>query len=173
MIASGFSRWATSVSCGPANAVFMYRQVIPSFDAATVASMKPRWLRHITAIVSPSPRPSSSQAFRALVHLVEGEPAELVDDRVVVRVARGVGGVPGRRRESPPLHGEQRAEGAVGALRSDQPSLAQRLHGVDALAQHRRRLADDSRLVRHRSLTLHTCLEPRERLLELALYQPR
>jgi hypothetical protein len=70
------------------------------------------------------------------------------------------------------LHGQQRTDRAVGALRLDQPGLAQRLHGVDALAQHRRRLAENPRrLIPHRSLTLHTCLQPLERLLELALYQ--
>jgi hypothetical protein len=45
MIAFGFSRSATSVSCGPENAVLRNSALAPSFEQATTASTKPRWLR--------------------------------------------------------------------------------------------------------------------------------
>jgi hypothetical protein len=35
----------------------------PSFEQATIASTKPRWLRHSSATLSPSPIPSSLQAW--------------------------------------------------------------------------------------------------------------
>ena len=53
----------TSVICGPANIVLRYSALAPSFEQATVASMKYRWLRHITATPSPSTIPASDSAW--------------------------------------------------------------------------------------------------------------
>ena len=63
MSALGFSRLATSVSWGPENAVLRNSTLAPSFEHATTASTKPRWLRHMTPTLSPASMPS---AFRAL-----------------------------------------------------------------------------------------------------------
>ncbi len=63
MSARGFSRFVTSVSCGPAKAVFRYTASAPSFDTATVASTKPRWLRHMIPTLSPSTTPSSESEW--------------------------------------------------------------------------------------------------------------
>ena len=63
MIARGFSRLTTSVSCGPAKAVLSSIASAPSLDSATIASTKPRWLRHITPTPSPSSTPASESAF--------------------------------------------------------------------------------------------------------------
>ena len=62
MIAFGFSRSATSVSCGPENDVFMNSAWAPSFEQATTDSTKPRWLRAMIATLSPSLTPSSASA---------------------------------------------------------------------------------------------------------------
>ena len=62
MSATGFSRLTTSVICGPAKTVLRYSAWAPSFEHATVASMKPRWLRHMIATPSPSPTPASESA---------------------------------------------------------------------------------------------------------------
>ena len=59
MTALGFSRLATSVSCGPENAVLRNRALAPSFEQASTASIQPRWLRHITATLSPASIPSA------------------------------------------------------------------------------------------------------------------
>ncbi len=56
---AGSSRRITSVICGPANAVFRYKALAPSFEHASVASMKPRWLRHMIATLSPSLMPAA------------------------------------------------------------------------------------------------------------------
>ena len=63
MIATGFSRFATSVSCGPDEGGVEVEASPPSFDTATVASMKPRWLRHMIPTPSPSLRPASESAW--------------------------------------------------------------------------------------------------------------
>ena len=74
MSAFGFSRCTTSVICGPANAVFRYSASAPSFDSATVDSMKPRWLRHMTPTPSPSTTPwSESACARAFVRVSTSE----------------------------------------------------------------------------------------------------
>ena len=64
-IPTGFSRLTTSVSCGPANAVFRYSAWAPSLAIATVASMKPRWLRHMIATPSPSLMPASAKELES------------------------------------------------------------------------------------------------------------
>ena len=63
MSATGFSRLTTSVICGPAKAVLRYSAWAPSFEHATVASMKPRWLRIMIAIASPSLTPASESEW--------------------------------------------------------------------------------------------------------------
>ena len=63
MIAFGFSRSATSVSCGPENDVLRNSACAPSFEHATTASTKPRWLRAMIATLSPSLTPSSASAW--------------------------------------------------------------------------------------------------------------
>ena len=62
-MALGFSRLQTSVICGPANIVLRYSALAPSLEHATVASMKPRWLRQRIATPSPSPMPRSLHAL--------------------------------------------------------------------------------------------------------------
>ena len=57
----------TSAICGPANAVFRYSALAPSLEHATVASTKPRWLRHMIATPSCSPMPSRRASARLLV----------------------------------------------------------------------------------------------------------
>ncbi len=93
MTATGSSRSSTSVICGPAKAVFRYSAPAPSFEQATVASMKPRWLRHMIATPSPSEMPGLAQLVRERigpqVQLREGQAAALVDQRRPLRVARG------------------------------------------------------------------------------------
>src|SRR5919199_80610 len=63
MIARGSSRLMTSVSWGPAKAVLSSIAFAPSLASATMASTKPRWLRHITPTPSPSRTPSSASAL--------------------------------------------------------------------------------------------------------------
>ena len=63
MSATGFSRLTTSVICGPAKAVLRYSAWAPSLEQATVASMKPRWLRHMMATPSPSLTPASESEW--------------------------------------------------------------------------------------------------------------
>src|SRR3954462_2534105 len=62
-MALGFSRLQTSVICGPANIVLRYSALAPSLEQATVASMKPRWLRQRIPTPSPSPIPRSLHAL--------------------------------------------------------------------------------------------------------------
>ena len=63
MIALGFSRSATSASCGPENEVFRNSACAPSFEQATTDSTNPRWLRAMIATLSPSLTPSSASAW--------------------------------------------------------------------------------------------------------------
>ena len=63
MTALGFSRLATSVSCGPEKAVFRNSAFAPSFVHATTESIQPRWLRHMIATLSPAPMPSLRSAW--------------------------------------------------------------------------------------------------------------
>ena len=62
MIALGFSRSQTSVSCGPLKAVLRNSTCAPSFEQATSVSTKPRWLRIISPTLSPSLTPASDSA---------------------------------------------------------------------------------------------------------------
>ena len=50
------------MSWGLENAVLRNRALAPSFEHATTASMKPRWLRHMIATPSPGPMPASRKA---------------------------------------------------------------------------------------------------------------
>src|SRR5919199_4815780 len=63
MTARGFSRLMTSVSCGPAKAVLSSIASAPSLASATMASTKPRWLRHMTPTPSPARTPWSASAL--------------------------------------------------------------------------------------------------------------
>ncbi len=73
MSAFGFSRLATSVSCGPENAVFMNSALAPSLEHATTASIQPRWLRHMigdaVALADPVLLEGVRERVRALVDL--------------------------------------------------------------------------------------------------------
>ena len=62
MTAFGFSRLATSVSCGPENAVLRKSALAPSLEHASTDSIQPRWLRHMIATPSPSSIPSACSA---------------------------------------------------------------------------------------------------------------
>ncbi len=65
MIAFGSSRSTTPTSCGPAKSVFISSTVAPSLAQAKIASMKPTWLRHMTATESPAWTPDSRRRARA------------------------------------------------------------------------------------------------------------
>jgi 2-C-methyl-D-erythritol 2,4-cyclodiphosphate synthase len=53
---------ATSASAGPANDVLSSNRSVPIRLAATTASMKPRWLRHMIPTPSPGPIPRPAKA---------------------------------------------------------------------------------------------------------------
>ena len=116
--------------CGPANAVFRYSAPAPSFEHATVASMKPRWLRHMIATPSPSRDAGLAQLVRERVgppvHLLEGQRAALVDERRALRVARGGAGVGARRRRAPAAQRHQRLQRPVRAQRLEHAGVDQR-----------------------------------------------
>ena len=137
MSATGFSRLTTSVICGPAKAVLRYSAWAPSFEHATVASMKPRWLRIMIATPSPSLTPASeSECASAFVRRwtsLEGQRPELVDDRRPVGVADGRGGVAGGRRRPPAAHGVGDAQGLVGTRRAQDAGLGERARGEELL----------------------------------------
>ena len=102
---SGFSRSATSVICGPANAVLRYSAWAPSFeqrdrrvDEAAVVAAHDRDARRPRR--SRVRRRRVRQRVRAPVDLGERERPELVDDRGRVRVADRADGVAGRRRRA-------------------------------------------------------------------------
>ena len=129
----GSSRRATSASCGPAKAVLRNSALAPSLDAATSASTKPRWLRHMIATPSPWPdalgRQRVGERVRALVHLAEGERA-----RARRSIARSSGSGRRRRCSRPPASAPQRSSATAGPSEPVGP-----LRADDARPRERRR----------------------------------
>ena len=107
MIAFGFSRSATSVSCGPENDGVQEQRVRAELgagddrldEAAVVAGHD----RDVVALVDAVVGERVRERVRALVDLAERQLPELVDDRDLVGVARG-GGARSRRPACAPAH---------------------------------------------------------------------